>query len=52
MQKARVLSQRDIKEILADYFSIPQELIITTKYSYIILEKEKENNEDDFERQH
>lgn len=41
MQNAKMLSQKDIKEILAKHFNVPISNITTTKYSFIILE----NNE-------
>lgn len=47
MQNAKVLNQKDIKEILADYFNIPIECVICSKYSYIIIDKEESPNEND-----
>jgi len=37
MQEACVLTQNDIKEILSDYFKIPVNQIITSKYSFIVI---------------
>lgn len=47
MQNAKVLNQKDIKEILADYFNVSAERVINSKYSYIILEEKKEDNTDE-----
>lgn len=37
MQDAKVLNQQEVKEILADYFKVPKEAIISSKYSFIII---------------
>lgn len=37
MQDAKVLNQQEVKEILADYFCVPKEAVISSKYSYIII---------------
>lgn len=49
MQNAKVLNQKDVRKILAEYFDIPQEYVINSKYSYVILEKEETKNENDSE---
>ena len=46
MQNAKVLSQKDVKEILAKYYNVPLTNITTTKYSFIIIEKEEEEKQD------
>lgn len=44
MQNAKVLNQKDIREILADYFNVSLDQVINSKYSYIILEEKEKNN--------
>ena len=41
MQNTVVLNQKEVREILADYFNIPIENVINSKYSYIIIKKEE-----------
>lgn len=45
MTNAKVLNQKDVREILADYFNISIERVINSKYSYIILDVEKEKTD-------
>lgn len=49
MKNAKVLDQNEVKEVLADYFNVPPECIIKSKYSYIIIEKERDTHENDIE---
>ena len=42
--KAKGLNQKDIREILADYFNVSLDQVINSKYSYIILEEKEKNN--------
>lgn len=44
MKNAKVLSQNEVKEILAEYFNVPVENVMSTKYSYIITEREDGQN--------
>lgn len=44
MQNAKVLNQKDIREILADYFNVSLDQVINSKYSYIILEEKEKTN--------
>lgn len=37
MQDAKVLSQQEVREILADYFKVPKESVINSKYRFIII---------------
>lgn len=37
MQDAKVLNQSEVREILADYFKVPKESVINSKYSFIII---------------
>jgi hypothetical protein len=34
-------NKKEVREILADYFNIPIENVINSKYSYIIIKKEE-----------
>lgn len=43
MQNAVVLNQKEVREILAEYFNLPIENVINSKYSYIIIKKEESN---------
>ena len=47
MQNAKVLSQKEVKAIIAEHFGVDEEQVINSKYSYIIIDKEEMNNEDD-----
>ena len=40
MKNAKVLSQKEVKDILAEHFGVKPEDVISTKYSYIITESE------------
>ena len=46
MKNGKILSQQDVKEIIAEHFNIPIENVINTKYSYIIVEDEVKKNND------
>ena len=37
MQDAKVINQAEVREILADYFNVPKESVINSKYSYIVI---------------
>lgn len=37
MQDAKVVNQQEVREILADYFKVPKESVINSKYSFIII---------------
>ena len=52
MQDAKVINQSEVREILADYFHVPKESVISSKYSFIIIGYEdklnsKEDKRDD-----
>ena len=47
MQSAKVLSQKDVRKILAEYFNVPEDHVISSKYSYVIIDKEDSSNEND-----
>ena len=47
MQNAKVLSQKEVKTIIAEHFKVPENKVIISRYSYMIItddesEKEKE----------
>ena len=37
MQDAKVINQTEAREIIAEYFCVPKESVISSKYSFIIL---------------
>lgn len=37
IQDAKVVNQQEVREILADYFKVPKESVINSKYSFIII---------------
>lgn len=37
MQDAKVINQSEVREILAEYFCVPKESVISSKYSFIIM---------------
>lgn len=39
MQRGKILNQQEVREILAEYFDVPKENVINSKYSFIIIEK-------------
>ncbi len=47
MKAAKVLNQKEIRKIIAEHFGVDEEQVINSKYSYIIIDKEEMNNEDD-----
>lgn len=50
MQSAKVLNQKDVRKILAEYFNVSEDKVINLKYSYIIINKEESEDENDSER--
>ena len=40
MQKVIVLSQADIKKIIAEHFKVKEDKVVPTRYSFIVLEEE------------
>lgn len=40
MQKGIVLSQADIKKIIAEHFKVTEDKVVPTRYSFIVLEEE------------
>ena len=48
MQDAKILNQQEVREIIAEYFGIPVNNVINSKYSYIVIGADKEaDNEKD-----
>lgn len=45
MQSGIVVSQSDIKSILAKYFNVPESNVIQSKYSYVIVGSDKKIEE-------
>lgn len=40
MQTGIVLSQSDIKKIIAEHFNVPEDCVVPTKYSFVVLKKD------------
>ena len=48
MKKAIVVETKDLRQILAEHFHVPQENVISSKYSYtVILDGKPEQSEKD-----
>ena len=47
MKEGIVLESSDIKEIIAEYFNVPIENVVQTKYSYIVIKGKEKKNEGD-----
>ena len=45
MQNAKVLSQKEVRAIIADHFNVPENKVITSKYSYMVLSDEEPSEE-------
>lgn len=41
MQKGTVLSQADVKKIIAEHFKVAEDKVVPTRYSFIVLEDDK-----------
>ena len=44
MQDANVLSEKEVKEAIAEKYNVPLENVMNLKYSYIIIKKDGEKN--------
>ena len=44
MQDAKVLSQQEVREIIAEFFCVPVSNVINSKYSFIVIGDTKEKN--------
>lgn len=40
MQSGLILSQQDIKKIIAEHFHVSEDKVVPTRYSFIVLEEE------------
>ena len=45
MKNAKVLDQKDVRKILAEYFKVPLECVVNTKYSYVIMDSEDKDDD-------
>ena len=45
MQKGIVLSQADIKKIIAEHFKVSEDKVIASKYSFIVVQETDEPHE-------
>lgn len=41
MQKGLILSQADIKKIIAEHFNVSEDKVLPTKYSFIVVQDEE-----------
>ena len=46
MQNAKVLNQKEVKTIIAEHFNIPENKVIISRYSYMILTDDEENEKE------
>ena len=46
MQNAKVLSQKEVKAIIAEHFKIPETKVAVLKYSYMILMDDEEEEKE------
>lgn len=46
MQNAKVLSQKEVKSIIAKHFDVPESRVITSRYSYMVLTDEEEEKKE------
>ena len=45
MQNAKVLSQKEVKAIIAEHFGVPENRVITSRYNYMVIsDEESEDN--------
>lgn len=49
MKQAKVLNQKEVRSIIAEHFGVSEEQVINSKYSYIVIDKEENDNENDSE---
>lgn len=47
MQNAKVLSQKEVKAIIAKHFGIPETKVAVLKYSYMIITDDDEEKKED-----
>ena len=47
MQNAKVLSQKEVKAIIAEHFGIPETKVAVLKYSYMIITDDDEEKKED-----
>lgn len=45
MQNAKVLSQKEVKAIIAEHFDVPENKVVTSRYSYMIITDDDSQNE-------
>ena len=45
MKKAIVLNSKDIKEILAKYFNVPENKVVKSQYSYTVIIESEDKKE-------
>lgn len=45
MQQGLILSQQDIKKIIAEHFNVSEDKVIASKYSFIVVQEPEEPHE-------
>ena len=50
MKNAKVLEQKEVIKILAEYFKIPESNIVKMQYSYVIIEPTDSREEDNVKK--
>ena len=46
MQNAKVLSQKEVKSIIAKHFNVQENKVVASHYSYMVLTDEEEDNKE------
>lgn len=45
MQNAKVLSQKEVRAIIAEHFNVPENKVVASRYSYMVISDEDESEE-------
>nr|DAL47411.1 MAG TPA_asm: hypothetical protein [Caudoviricetes sp.] len=45
MQSGFILSQQDIKRIIAEYYHVPEDKVVQSKYSFFVIQDEEQKKE-------
>jgi len=48
MQQGFILSQQDIKKIIAEHFAVSEDKVIASKYSFIVVQSAPEAEKTDY----
>jgi hypothetical protein len=49
MQNAKVLSQKEVRAIIAEHFNVPENKVVASRYSYMVIsdDESSEDNKND-----